>query len=310
MGTCISSSKKTSIEKYGETVEADGGPGGAGGSSLKESESDARLYLSRFGYGLAGIEPQLDLGVEGCREKEGRTKYEVRCALRLPEEQTAKEPVRKTQEPLQVDALFDVLPLCWTCWRRLGELREQLYDPVKDSLGSAYDTHFANSPFAMRIALTGNTERLHAWMDTLAECANKKLLPVQLLAMILRCLEAPAPEEGEDGVLLQQGNIRKERRLQGGSLEFTIAEWRSNWQVELKERLLKLGTTVAEWEIHVSLRDASDTKLLVKCREDGYPYVTPVDSALKGQPIHFPVVVTVQSVVIRDQWATKSQKPV
>ena len=32
----------------------------------------------------------------------------------------------------QVDALFDVLPLSWSCWKRLYELRENLYEPVKD----------------------------------------------------------------------------------------------------------------------------------------------------------------------------------
>ena len=32
----------------------------------------------------------------------------------------------------QVDALFDVLPLTWSCWKRLYELRENLYEPVKD----------------------------------------------------------------------------------------------------------------------------------------------------------------------------------
>lgn len=34
----------------------------------------------------------------------------------------------------QVDALFNVLPLTWSCWKRLYELRENLYEPVKDSV--------------------------------------------------------------------------------------------------------------------------------------------------------------------------------
>ena len=35
-----------------------------------------------------------------------------------------------------MEPLFDVLPMTWTCWKRLYELREQLYEPVKAEMAS------------------------------------------------------------------------------------------------------------------------------------------------------------------------------
>ena len=41
------------------------------------------MYLSRFGFGHSS--PVMSLAVEQYMEREGHRKYELRCALRLPE---------------------------------------------------------------------------------------------------------------------------------------------------------------------------------------------------------------------------------
>eukprot|EP00435_Cladocopium_sp_Y103_P024070 s613_g5.t2 len=261
--------------------------------------------------------------VEQYMERQGHRKYEVRCALRLPESAT---PVTHKKE-LQVDALFDVLPLTWSCWKRLYELREDLYEPVKDCLGASYDKHFKNAPFALRIGISGTLERLDLWVQRLGELVSEKLLPGRCLALILRFLDAPAPEEAEDGTLRPKANFGSEKCLTHGDREFRIREWRSNWQLELKTRLLNLGAQPQVWERHVVLCDDAGEKLLAKCREDvmsgnssmtcvrftlgleqdGYPYVTYSNSSLKGQPIHFPVTVTVDACVLADRWAEPAE---
>eukprot|EP00440_Ansanella_granifera_P041109 gb/GFBE01044575.1/.p1 GENE.gb/GFBE01044575.1/~~gb/GFBE01044575.1/.p1 ORF type:complete len:299 (+),score=46.09 gb/GFBE01044575.1/:1-897(+) len=282
----VVSSKRSKVQKYVEPVESDCNV------STKESEWDTMLYLSRFGYGLAGVEPQMHLSVDGHKEREGHTKYEIRCALRLGDSESVQK--QKGKDGLQVDALFTVLPLSWSCWRRLAELRELLHEPLKKGLGGAYDANFAETPFAQRLGVSGTSDRLNAWVAKLAECVNRKLLRPRLIAFLLRFLDAPAPEEGEDGMLHPRDNFGKEHRLSNGGVEFRIGEWRSSWQVELKAKLLGLGIAEADWSARVTLRDDGDVQLSIKCREDGHPYVTQVESVRKGQPIHFPVLVRIQ----------------
>jgi len=260
------------------------------------------MYLSRFGFG-GHFDPVMSLEVEQYMEREGHRKYEVRCALRLPESATRIN----NKKELQVDALFNVLPLTWSCWKRLYELRENLYEPVKECLGASYDKHFKHAPFALRIGISGTLERLDLWVQRVAELVTEKLLYGRCLALILRFLDAPAPEEAEDGTLKPKANFGSEKCLTHGDREFAIREWRSNWQLELKTRLLNLGAQPQVWERHVALRDDAGEKLLAKCREDGYPYVTYSKSSLKGQPIHFPVTVTVDASVLADRWAEPAE---
>lgn len=264
---------------------------------------DTMMYLSRFGFGVGRADPLMSLEVEQYMEREGHRKYEVRCALRLPE---LAALVADKQE-LQVEGLFDVLPLTWSCWKRLFELRENLHEPVKECLGASYEKHFKNAPFALRIGLSGTLERLDLWVQRLGELICQKQLQGRCLALVLRFLDAPAPEESEDGTLKPKANFGSEKCLRDGDREFTIREWRSNWQLELKTRLINLGAQPQVWERHVSLRDDAGEKLLVKCREDKYPYVMYSNSSLKGQPIRFPVTVTVGACVLQDRWAEPAE---
>lgn len=293
-------SRKSKINQYVEYREEGGtSPSGA---LPTQSDWESRMYLSKFGYGLQASDPVLSLAVERYMDRDGHRKYEVRCALRLPEK-AATAASRDDKEKLQVDALFTVLPLSWTTWKRLFELREQLYEPVKEYLGAGYEAHFASAPFALRIGLVNTAERLDAWVERLSELVNKRLLQGRLLGAILRFLDAPAPVEKEDGTLQPQANFSGDRSLTGGSREFTIREWRSDWQKELKAKLLQLGAAQQAWKNHVHIKDDTGSQLIAKCREDGYPYVTFMDAANKGQPIQFPVYVTVDAAVLQDRWA-------
>lgn len=302
-------SRKSTVNRYVEKLEdSPTGPTATTVSiaslvSSTKVDFDTMMYLSRFGFGLGNFDPVMSLEVEQYMERQGHRKYEVRCALHLPESAT---PVTDKKE-LQVDALFDVLPLTWSCWKRLYELRENLYEPVKECLGASYDKHFKNAPFALRIGISGTLERLDLWVQRLGELVSEKMLPGRCLALILRFLDAPAPEEAEDGTLRPKANFGSEKCLTHGDREFRIREWRSNWQLELKTRLLNLGAQPQVWERHVVLCDDAGEKLLAKCREDGYPYVTYSNSSLKGQPIHFPVTVTVDACVLADRWAEPAE---
>eukprot|EP00913_Durusdinium_trenchii_P014996 g14066.t1 len=243
-----------------------------GGVGSRRSQVNRYVEYLEDSFGVGRADPLMSLEVEQYMEREGHRKYEVRCALRLPE---LAALVADKQE-LQVEGLFDVLPLTWSCWKRLFELRENLYEPVKEG-----------------------TDRC--------------------LALVLRFLDAPAPEESEDGTLKPKANFGSEKCLRDGDREFTIREWRSNWQLELKTRLINLGAQPQVWERHVSLRDDAGEKLLVKCREDAgfqggplfpcdkYPYVMYSNSSLKGQPIRFPVTVTVGACVLQDRWAEPAE---
>lgn len=281
---------------------------GAGGSGLaQKADWDTMLYLSRFGYGLVGSEPELHLNLEGHMNKEGHSKYEIRCALRLKEEPETRGPAAAAQQGSA--EFFNVLPMIWTCWKRLGELRDQLYEPVRRSLGSSYEAHFAKAPFALMGGPPGTTDRLELWMGRLAEIVNKKLLPVKFSATLLSFLEAPAPEEGDDGFLRRQSNFREERRLPGGALQFVICEWRSDWQVELKAKILGLGVKEADWDDNLQLQDDHGAALRLKCREDGHPYVVQKERVTQGQPINFPVLVTAKGVPAREDEADQAKAP-
>ncbi|CAJ1454765.1 unnamed protein product [Effrenium voratum] len=294
-------SKKSKINRY---VDAEDAKCEITQSASLNADWETMMYLSRFGYGVAN--PVMSLSVEQVMEREGHRKYELRCALRLPEKQ--QKPCVPEKQQLQVEPLFDVLPMTWTCWKRLYELREQLYEPVKECLGSAYGAHFADTPFALRISLTGTLERLDAWAERLALLASDNKLHARCMALILRFLEAPAPEEAEDGMLKPKANLAEKQLTNGDTRCFVIREWRSDWQLELKTKLLQLGAGPEVWQRHVAVQDDSGAKLAAKCREDGYPYVTFVDGKLKGQPIRFPVTVHVDaSVLSSDRWAEPAE---
>lgn len=71
---------------------------------------------------------------------------------------------------------------------------------MEDYLGSRYEEHFRDAPFALRIGF-GTLERLDGWSQRLALLVSQKQLGGRALALVLRFLDAPAPEEAEDGTL-------------------------------------------------------------------------------------------------------------
>lgn len=61
--------------------------------------------------------------VVGCK-----TPFQVTASRDVPHLLQVTSPAA----PDEVEGLFDVLPLTWSCWKRLFELRENLYEPVKE----------------------------------------------------------------------------------------------------------------------------------------------------------------------------------
>eukprot|EP00929_Paragymnodinium_shiwhaense_P116889 TRINITY_DN8689_c0_g1_i2.p1 TRINITY_DN8689_c0_g1~~TRINITY_DN8689_c0_g1_i2.p1 ORF type:complete len:218 (+),score=34.41 TRINITY_DN8689_c0_g1_i2:94-747(+) len=152
----------------------------------RASREDPKLFISRFGYDPQEDEaeeearPLLQVTVPGHHEEDGHTLYILDCSIicqGLP--YTDKDP-----------------RLLWRCSRRLCDLRDGIYSFVKSTLGEVYTVRFRETPFAKRGGLPGTTDRLKAWMTTLAHCMNNDVLfDASALATILRLLEAPIPDE-------------------------------------------------------------------------------------------------------------------
>jgi hypothetical protein len=81
----------------------------------------------------------------------------------------------------------------WLAPRRLDQLRQQLHDIIKNSLGEqSYAKYFQSARFASRGGLPGTTANLHRWFAALASCINSKALRPSVVAVTLRFLEAPS----------------------------------------------------------------------------------------------------------------------
>merc|ERR1712232_1158894 len=119
---------------------------------------------------------RLEISVEGHRESENRcTLYAIVCTLK---------DLRETSPSST-----------WRCERRLCEIREELLDVVTEGLGPAYAEHFEKTPFALRLAPPGTTERLRNWFNTLAVCVTDGRLQPRECAIALSFLGLTAPSE-------------------------------------------------------------------------------------------------------------------
>eukprot|EP00928_Gymnodinium_smaydae_P060725 TRINITY_DN4449_c0_g1_i2.p1 TRINITY_DN4449_c0_g1~~TRINITY_DN4449_c0_g1_i2.p1 ORF type:complete len:744 (+),score=110.03 TRINITY_DN4449_c0_g1_i2:373-2604(+) len=144
---------------------------------------------------------------EGCDQ-------ECECQSDVPSAATAETPgllyriaiaVHKGQEKMHGHTLYilacalsrlsaHVDAKCASTWvvkKRLVELRERLYQPVQDLLGHArYTEWFAATPFPMRGAPPGTTERLRLWCATLSSCLNQADVATKVRKHVLDFLEA------------------------------------------------------------------------------------------------------------------------
>jgi hypothetical protein len=146
------------------------------------------MHLEPYGYMVATSEdwkdtvpssasrPHLRLALAGHTEMDSHTYYSMECEL------TGERP------PLQ---------LAWQSQKRLGQLREELHDTVKNELGSSYPEIFALAPFAKRGGWSGTSERLKRWLEVLAECVNKGTAPPILVSQVLLFFDAPAQPQHE-----------------------------------------------------------------------------------------------------------------
>ncbi len=120
-----------------------------------------------------GTGPFLSIHVAGHREQGGHTLYQLKCSLRLPGERC----------------------LDWVIERRLSQLRGQLHDPVRSSLGSGlYGSLFQHAPFAHRGGISGTTSRLRCWFVALAGGVNQATLTPAVVCLVFRFLEVQSPE--------------------------------------------------------------------------------------------------------------------
>lgn len=140
-----------------------------------------KAFLEPLGYAVtnetnwsrpASEQPQIVCGVVGHTEFGGHTQYEFKCEL-------AGGPARH---------------LTWATIRRLAHMREGVHDLVKSELQGKYDAFFGKTPFAHYMAPAGTTERLHAWMRSLASCINAGAVSPRCAANILCVLDAPGTE--------------------------------------------------------------------------------------------------------------------
>jgi len=138
----FASMRRSSKAEDGATSDSGGYPGGTAVAkeSAPGSEHDQEMlmaFLLKYGYAAADASswqtssssespPLLSIHVSGHDERDGHTWYQVECSLASSKHR----------------------PMNWQVSRRLAQLREDLHDPVKTSLGKSYDTHFGKAPFA------------------------------------------------------------------------------------------------------------------------------------------------------------------
>jgi len=160
-------------------------------------QDEAIPFLEQFGCFAAGAatasawgsrmlgnpaaRPQLALSVLGHEHRYGHTWYVLKAVLREPKGSGLE----------------------WMVPRRLGHLRECLYERVKTELGISYDAHFSGSRFAYHGGVPGTTERLSGWCRALACYLNGPIATPYLVAVSLRFLEAPC-----SGLAVRPGTLQ------------------------------------------------------------------------------------------------------
>jgi len=139
-------------------------------------EGTVGAYLRGYGYAVdmegswkdEAPHPELCLQVRGHEEIDGHTFYTVHCVLQT-----------------------EGLKLRWDEPFRLVHLRKFLHDPLKSSLGTCYQKHFARAPFALRGGIVGTTARLDAWCNALAACINARGCAPGIVWLALCFLQVP-----------------------------------------------------------------------------------------------------------------------
>lgn len=126
-----------------------------------------------------GSRPQLDVSVTQHIEVAGHTWYMMECTLLM------QGPQRHQR-------------LDWQVPRRLAHLRQDLHDPVKAAMGKLYQKHFAGTRFARAGGMPGTTAALHKWCTTLVHVMKSGGVLPNVVALVLRFLEAPSPELPRD----------------------------------------------------------------------------------------------------------------
>lgn len=125
------------------------------------------ILESRVGVGR----PMFETHAMWHTEDAGHTWYEILCHLNV----------------------FEYGWLHWRVQRRATHLRKYLHDPIKVELGDCYKLHFEKTPFLHHGVPEGTTERMRAWLQTLAHCINERILSPRAVALMLRFFEAPTP---------------------------------------------------------------------------------------------------------------------
>lgn len=158
---------------------------------------DPTRYLWRFGFRPPSCKPVLSLKLEGHTEVDGHTMYKILCEIRSTPQ----------SGPNSASSAHDIV---WTRQARLAELREQLHDPLKDARPEEYKHIFRNTPFASHGGIPGTSDRLSAWMATLASSLNTSpSVPPTFMSLILRFLQAPVPYSSEQELVDTFGRCEK-----------------------------------------------------------------------------------------------------
>jgi hypothetical protein len=166
----------------GESLEGLGMMQRRANSLGAKQKDDTTGYLEDYGFSVASKtqwranagafcnKPVLRLKLDGHSEQDGHTYYNVKCHF-FSEKR---------------DIHYD-----WTCKRRLGHLREDLHDRVKEDLGKNYEEFFSQAPFARRGGLSGTTGRLQNWLETLASCVNEQHVSPSFVMHLLQFFGTP-----------------------------------------------------------------------------------------------------------------------
>ncbi|CAE7763464.1 unnamed protein product [Symbiodinium necroappetens] len=118
-------------------------------------------------------QPKLEIVVRGHEELGSHTWYVLDCAIWRPCLEFARSE--------------------WRCYRRLAHLRQGLHDPIKEILGSGYES-FSSTPFAGLGGRSGTTARLRSWCQTLCRCINDAQAPPLAVSVTLQLLAAPTKD--------------------------------------------------------------------------------------------------------------------
>lgn len=117
--------------------------------------------------------PVLEIGVIGHEEQMGHTIYIMQCTL----------------------AVRGITALHWKTGKRLGQVRADLHDQIKEELGpDVYAREFAETPFAHKGGLPGTTSRLREWFVALSKLIIEGKTSPMVVAVTLLFLEVPEPD--------------------------------------------------------------------------------------------------------------------